>query len=103
MIRLSKKDDEDAIFSKLGLTTFGKIVKFKNEVEILLPAHLKRCYTPSSVRSDSSVRSKPSMTDLATFGKEMEMLYKAKYVTFIPGITNIMCLFHCHIYFEIKA
>ncbi|XP_078364149.1 uncharacterized protein LOC144648485 isoform X2 [Oculina patagonica] len=78
MIRLSKKDDEDAIFSKLGLTTFGKIVKFKNEVEILLPAHLKRCYTPSFVRSDSSVRSKPSMTDLATFGKEMEMLYKAK-------------------------
>ena len=86
IIRLIKKDDQDAIFSRLGLTTFGKVVQFKTLVETVLPAHLKRCVTPSSVHSAGS--SKPSMSDLATYGKDMEMLYKAKYVTFIPGVTG---------------
>jgi len=39
LIRLHKKSDDDAVFSKLGLTTFGKVVKFKNSVEKMLPAH----------------------------------------------------------------
>jgi len=28
LIRLHKKSDDDAVFSKLRLTTFGKVVKF---------------------------------------------------------------------------
>ena len=75
-IQLLKKSEDDTVFPKLGLTTFGKIVKFKNAVEKMLPAHLKRCATPSSMYSTAN--SKPSMSDLASYGKEMETLYKAK-------------------------
>ena len=41
LIRLVKKNDEDEIFVKLGLQTFGKRVKFRKLVEGLLPCHEK--------------------------------------------------------------
>ena len=91
IIRLRQKGDEDVIFAKLGLTTFGKVVKFKTVVETVLPAHLKRCVTPSSVHSAGS--SKPSMSNLTTYGKDMEMLYKAKYVTFTKAYKYHLCSF----------
>ena len=52
LIRLVKKNDEDEIFVKLGLQTFGKRVKFRKLVEGLLPCHEKisRPATPSSNR-----------------------------------------------------
>ena len=67
--------EDDTVFPKLGLTTLVKIVKFKNAVEKMLPEDLKRYVTPSPHLTASS---KPSMSDLASYGKEMEMLYKAK-------------------------
>jgi len=63
-----KKSEDDTIFPKLGLTTFGKIVKFKNAVEKMLPAHLKRYATPLSQHSIASY--KPAMSALASYGKK---------------------------------
>ena len=71
-----KKKDEDEIFVKLGLQTFGKRVKFRKLVDGLLPCHEKisRPATPSSTCS------KPSMTEIhvASYGKDIQLLYKAK-------------------------
>lgn len=74
LIRLVKKNDKDEIFVKLGLQTFGKRVKFRKLVEELLPCHEKisRPATPSSTCS------KPSMTEIASYGKDIQLLYKAK-------------------------
>ena len=71
---LIKKNDEDEIFVILGLETFGERVKFRKLVEGLLPCHEKisRPATPSSTSS------KPSMTEIASYGKDIQLLYKEK-------------------------
>ena len=77
-IQLLRKSDDDRTFEKLGLLTFGKVCKFRKLTESLLPCH-SRSSTPSSQLSLSSMSSpKPKLSEISTFSKDIQLLYKAK-------------------------
>ena len=76
LISLTRKADEEEIFPKLGLRTFGKLVKFRKLIGGLLSCHEKMSRKVTATSTSNS--SKPSMTEQASYGKDMQLLYKGK-------------------------